>query len=99
METFGDLARRLRGTRSLREAARAAHVDPGHLSRIERDLRPPTVAIARALDTLYDTRGELTAMAEAEAGTSLATKRLRALFGQQATYRAGRPVLTATTRG
>ncbi|MFF5080830.1 helix-turn-helix domain-containing protein [Actinoplanes sp. NPDC000266] len=81
METFGDLARRLRGDRSLREAARAAHVDPGHLSRIERDLRPPTVAIARALDALYDTPGRLATLAEAEAGMSIATKRLRALFG------------------
>ncbi|MEU8814124.1 helix-turn-helix transcriptional regulator [Actinoplanes sp. NPDC048796] len=94
METFGDLARRLRGTRSLREAARAAHVDPGHLSRLERDLRPPTVAVARALDTLYGADGRLTALAETEADLSPAAKRLMALFGQ-ATYRSGRPVLTS----
>lgn len=55
METFGEAVRRLRTERgmSLRELARRACVDPGHLSRVEAGRRPPTVqmatAVARAL--------------------------------------------------
>ncbi|WP_097318284.1 helix-turn-helix domain-containing protein [Paractinoplanes atraurantiacus] len=91
------MARRLRGTRSLREAARAAHLDPGHLSRIERDLRPPTVAVALALDTLYGTENRLTALAEAEADLSPAARRLMALFGPL-TYRSERTAFTSAGR-
>src|SRR5690349_1370671 len=55
METFGEALRRLRTERgiSLRELARRASVDPGHLSRVEAGRRPPTpqmaAAVARAL--------------------------------------------------
>ncbi|MEV4343319.1 helix-turn-helix transcriptional regulator [Actinoplanes sp. NPDC049596] len=78
METFGEMARRLRGDRSLREAARTAHIDPGHLSRVERDLRPPTPGIARALDDLYDAEGQLVTLA----GLSPATRRLMSILGK-----------------
>ncbi|XVU24389.1 helix-turn-helix domain-containing protein [Actinoplanes sp. CA-054009] len=89
------MARQLRGDRSLRAAARDAHVDPGHLSRIERGLRPPTVAVARSLDALYGTEDRLTALAEIEADLSPAARRLMALFGprdpQDLRDRQGRP--------
>ena len=59
METFGQAARRLRGDLSLREVARRAHIDPGHLSRIEADKRPATAMIAAALDEALDAGGAL----------------------------------------
>lgn len=62
MERFGDAARRLRGARSVREAARLAHMDPGHLSRIESGKRPPTITVAQALDDAYAAGGELAAL-------------------------------------
>lgn len=65
METFGQIARRLRGSLSLREVARRAHLDPGHLSRIEADKRPPTPLIAAALDEALGSGGVLAAMVPA----------------------------------
>ncbi|BFU43136.1 helix-turn-helix domain-containing protein [Krasilnikovia sp. MM14-A1004] len=65
METFGQAARRFRGGMSLREAARRAHLDSGHLSRVEADKRPPTPLIAQALDEIYQAGGELAALADA----------------------------------
>lgn len=62
METFGEAIRRLRGSRSLREVARAAHVDAGHLSRIEAGKRPPTPELALALDNALDAEGRLAAL-------------------------------------
>ncbi|MGK5684893.1 helix-turn-helix domain-containing protein [Actinoplanes sp. URMC 104] len=65
METFGQTVRRLRGPLSIREVARRAHLDPGHLSRIEAGKRPPTPLIASALDDALGTGGVLTAMVPA----------------------------------
>lgn len=62
METFGQAVRRLRGELALREVARLAHLDPGHLSRIEHGTRPPTTELARALDRALATGGELAAL-------------------------------------
>ncbi|MET8152648.1 helix-turn-helix domain-containing protein [Actinoplanes sp. NPDC049668] len=62
METFGQACRRLRGELALREVARLAHLDPGHLSRVERGTRPPNADLARALDQALDTGGELAAL-------------------------------------
>ena len=62
METFGDAVRRLRGEVALREVARLAHLDAGHLSRVERGTRPPNVELARALDQVLGTGGELAAL-------------------------------------
>ncbi|WP_329104323.1 helix-turn-helix domain-containing protein [Micromonospora sp. NBC_01699] len=59
METFGQAVRRLRGELALREVARLAHLDPGHLSRVERGKRPPNADLARALDQALGTGGEL----------------------------------------
>jgi transcriptional regulator with XRE-family HTH domain/tetratricopeptide (TPR) repeat protein len=62
VETFGQAVRRLRGPLSLREVARRAHLDPGHLSRIEADKRPPTPLIALALDDALGGDGTLVGM-------------------------------------
>jgi transcriptional regulator with XRE-family HTH domain len=62
VETFGAAARRLRGALSLREVARRAHIDPGHLSRLEADKRPPTPTIAAALDEVLGAAGQLAAL-------------------------------------
>jgi transcriptional regulator with XRE-family HTH domain len=64
-ETFGEAMRRLRGQVSLRELARRAHIDPGHLSRIEAGRRPPTPEVAAAIDTALCAGGELATLAEA----------------------------------
>lgn len=62
METFGQRLNRLRGEQSLREVARRANVDAGHLSRVARDLRPGNADLARALDRALDTGGQLAAL-------------------------------------
>ncbi len=62
METFGQAVRRLRGDLGLREAARLAHLDPGHLSRIEHGTRPANADLARALDQALNAGGELVAL-------------------------------------
>jgi transcriptional regulator with XRE-family HTH domain len=62
VETFGQAVRRLRGSLSLREVARRAHLDPGHLSRIEADKRPPTPLNAAALDDALNGNGTLVEM-------------------------------------
>jgi transcriptional regulator with XRE-family HTH domain len=67
-EAFGDAVNRLRGVRgrmSLRELARRAHVDAGHLSRVERGQRPPTVELAAALDDVLGAGGDLARAAAA----------------------------------
>jgi transcriptional regulator with XRE-family HTH domain len=69
VESFGDAVRQLRAVRgrmSLRELARRAVVDPGHLSRIEAGRRPPTRQIAAALDQALAADGALVALAAAE---------------------------------
>lgn len=63
METFGNAVRRLRGTLSLRELARRAYLDPGHLSKIENGGRLPTPAVAEALDKALDAGGTLVTLA------------------------------------
>ncbi|WIM97716.1 helix-turn-helix transcriptional regulator [Actinoplanes oblitus] len=63
MESFGQAARRLRAGLSLREIARRAHVDPGHLSRIEADKRTPTPQLAAALDAALGGAGHLAELA------------------------------------
>ncbi|MFF5232799.1 helix-turn-helix domain-containing protein [Dactylosporangium sp. NPDC000521] len=62
---FGEAmrARRKAAGLSLRALAREAHVDPGHLSRIEAGTRPPTTAIAEAVDVALDAGGALVAAA------------------------------------
>jgi transcriptional regulator with XRE-family HTH domain len=60
-ETFGEAVQRWR-TRwglSLRQLAEKAHVDPGHLSRIERGERPPTENIAKSCDLALEAGGQL----------------------------------------
>ncbi|OLB78981.1 MAG: hypothetical protein AUI14_11685 [Actinobacteria bacterium 13_2_20CM_2_71_6] len=60
-ESFGEAVRRLRGERglSLRELARRAPLDPGHLSRIESGRRSPMPAIVAALDQALSADGAL----------------------------------------
>lgn len=62
METFGQALRRFRGRLSVREVARRAHLDAGHLSRIENGKRPPSPELALALDQALDARGALVAL-------------------------------------
>lgn len=61
MESFGNAIRRLRQERgmSLRELARRARVDPGHLSRVEAGTRPASPAVAAALGKALDADGTL----------------------------------------
>ncbi len=63
-ESFGEAVRRWRKRRgmSLRQVADLALIDHGHLSRIERGIRPPNLSIAKALDTVLDTNDELACM-------------------------------------
>jgi transcriptional regulator with XRE-family HTH domain len=63
VETFGQAVRRPRGAVSLRELARRAYVDPGHLSKIENDVRLPTLDFARAIDKALNANGELILLA------------------------------------
>jgi transcriptional regulator with XRE-family HTH domain len=62
VETFGQALRRLRGGMSVRELARRAHLDAGHLSRIENGKRPPSPELALALDQALDAGGTLVAL-------------------------------------
>lgn len=61
---FGEAVKSLREAAgmSLRQLARAAHVDNGHLSRVEAGTRPPTPEQARALDVALDAGGCLAAL-------------------------------------
>lgn len=66
-ESFGDSVRRLRaehGAMSLRELAKLAHTDPGHLSRLERGRRTPTSEVAASLDDALGAGGLLRRAAE-----------------------------------
>ncbi|MEU7902186.1 helix-turn-helix transcriptional regulator [Actinoplanes sp. NPDC049118] len=67
MEAFGQMVRRLRGPRSLRDVASEAHMDAGHLSRIERSVRGgqlPSPEIVDALDRALGAEGALVAFRE-----------------------------------
>lgn len=59
METFGHALNRLRGEHSWREVARQANINPGHLSRVVRGVRPANADLARALDRALNTGGQL----------------------------------------
>src|SRR4051812_27465130 len=63
-ETFGEALRRWRTDRglTLRQLAGKAHVDPGHLSRLERGERPPTDHLVKALDIALDAGGQLSSL-------------------------------------
>lgn len=65
MSAFGDAMRTRREQLglSLREIARRGHLDAGHLSRIEAGRRPPTPAIASAVDQALGADGEMVALA------------------------------------
>jgi transcriptional regulator with XRE-family HTH domain/tetratricopeptide (TPR) repeat protein len=66
VETFGEAVRRLRaehGGMSLRQLAKLAALDPGHLSRIESGRRPPSRQIAAALDQALGACGALVGLA------------------------------------
>jgi transcriptional regulator with XRE-family HTH domain len=65
MATFGVRMRRLMADRgiSLRRLARSTYYDLGHLSRVSRDLKPPSPELARALDDALGADGELAALA------------------------------------
>ena len=67
-QTFGAALRRLRTDRglSLRGLAALAPLDYGYLSKIENGHRPATLAVARAVDTALQAKGELVAMARLE---------------------------------
>jgi transcriptional regulator with XRE-family HTH domain len=69
VETFGEAVHRLRvaSGMSLRELARRACVDPGHLSRIQAGRRPPTPGIAAVLDQVLAADGALLAGSASQA--------------------------------
>lgn len=63
--SFGEELRRLRDARgmSLADLAREVHFDRGHLSKVERGLRGPSPALARACDSVLDAEGRLVELA------------------------------------
>ena len=63
MNAFGDDVKSLRvaANLSLRALARAAHIDPGYLSRIEAGTQTPSTDVARALDRALGAAGRLIA--------------------------------------
>lgn len=63
--TFGEKMRALMAERgvSLRALAKTLPVDPGHLSRISRDLRPPSDEMAAQIDQALGADGELIVLA------------------------------------
>jgi transcriptional regulator with XRE-family HTH domain len=63
--TFGERMRALMAERgiSLRQLAKTVHYDVGGLSKVSRDLKPPSPQMARALDDALDASGELVALA------------------------------------
>jgi transcriptional regulator with XRE-family HTH domain len=63
--TFGERMRALMAERdiSLRQLAKTIHYDAGGLSKVSRDLKPPSVEMARALDDALNAAGELVALA------------------------------------
>jgi transcriptional regulator with XRE-family HTH domain len=63
VETFGEAMLRLRGAMSLRELARRAFLNAGHLSRIQAGRRRPTAAMAATLDRVLAGDGVLVALA------------------------------------
>lgn len=65
MESFGEALRRLRGSRSVRDIERLAHISKAQISRLEHGLREPTPVIASALDRALGAQGELVALAVA----------------------------------
>ncbi|MFC7244281.1 helix-turn-helix domain-containing protein [Catellatospora aurea] len=67
-ESFGESLRRLRSERgwSLRRLSDESHIDKGHLSRIERDKRPPSETIASAVDLALQADGVLIAIAQVQ---------------------------------
>jgi transcriptional regulator with XRE-family HTH domain len=66
METFQEALRRLQGDLSLRELARKANLNDGHLGRIASGKRPPSEQVAVALDRALKTEGELFAILNAQ---------------------------------
>lgn len=67
--SFAAALARLRAARgmTLTQLGRLAHIDPGHLSRVERALRPPPAPeIASALDSALEANGALVVLADAE---------------------------------
>ncbi|GIF98231.1 helix-turn-helix domain-containing protein [Catellatospora citrea] len=67
-ETFGENLRRMRQARgwSLRRLSEESHIDKGHLSRIERDQRPASEAIASAVDAALQAGGSLIGLAQVQ---------------------------------
>ncbi|MEV0035323.1 helix-turn-helix domain-containing protein [Streptomyces sp. NPDC050804] len=63
-ESFGQVLRRLRGGRSVRDVARLASCGKSHVSDLELGKRRPTRDMAAALDAALGARGELIALAE-----------------------------------
>jgi transcriptional regulator with XRE-family HTH domain len=84
LDSFGEAVRqrRLLLGLSLRSLARAAHLDPGHLSRIEGGTRPPTAEVAASLDKALEADGALAALAEPRPAdpTALESQRLARLL-------------------
>jgi transcriptional regulator with XRE-family HTH domain len=65
MVTFGERMRALMAERglSLRKLAKSVHYDLGYLSKVSRDLKPPSQELAQALDAALDAAGELAGLA------------------------------------
>src|SRR5687767_3624532 len=63
--TFGQAMCELMTERgiSLRKLAKAVPCDAGYLSKIARDLKPPSTSLAARIDTALDANGELAATA------------------------------------
>lgn len=63
METFGDALRRIRGQMSLRALARKTSYSHSYLGEIERNLKKPTIQLARRCDEALGAGGALVELA------------------------------------
>lgn len=61
-ETFGQALKRLRGDLSLKRLAARVTYSPSYLSELERDLKKPTLAVAKKCDTSLNANGLLVAL-------------------------------------
>ncbi|MET8749111.1 helix-turn-helix transcriptional regulator [Streptomyces sp. NPDC004667] len=69
-ESFGEVLRRLRGNRSVRDVARLAACGKTHVSDLENGKRQPTRELAAALDGALGAEGHLVALADIRPGSS-----------------------------
>ncbi|ASU79958.1 XRE family transcriptional regulator [Actinopolyspora erythraea] len=97
METFGQALRRLRALAGLSQPqlARQAHISQSSLSRYESDRQTVDVSMARRLDELLGSDGELTTLAAPTSGLLTPDDQQRLARGLERPYRIDAATVTA----